>query len=562
MSAAAYPDDNQLAGLIQAATAAAGQEQEWQDTGENTSGAQIEHGGHSASNLEPNGDAGVAYTHEINASQIDPSIQGQPATTGSPLRRLSTRKRKRAQSPTPTSETHQTEGADPPDRDSVQFVDLADARAAGVHSATALFRQPSASSKKYTRPPMSKMFTSLEISPENFLHLQAAAKNYMLDPDHPGRRDCVGQRGRGDIDMVKLKLWNCVKDFLGKEGNGERFFGENTVNEGMSENKYIWPRDDVKIIKLAMPLLRRMVTNERQRQYANNTRKGGDRRHDGILESHDTRNINQFQAPTQLSSILGQSPLSLEESDSIYTRLCSLHDLERFYEESYLMPDDFKSLIISIYSHYHNAHGDETSQCTDECACRFAYQVFTWDVFSRFTSEHQTRAFNAVREVFELIKASFFDILSSVQGQSDGSPLQHPPQASVTHNHTHDPPPVEGQFPLPDSITLQINILRNQKRIFGLFNIIAPTCPTFTELKRTIAEHHAETLGSTSGSSSILNFDGDGCGIVMKAWLPHGLVTVETEEEWVMTFWSAARVDWMDGVMKVLVEVPSEGPGE
>jgi hypothetical protein len=33
------------------------------------------------------------------------------------------------------------------------------------------------------------MFSSLEISPENFLHLQAAAKNYMLDDEHPERRD-------------------------------------------------------------------------------------------------------------------------------------------------------------------------------------------------------------------------------------------------------------------------------------------------------------------------------------------------------------------------------------
>ena len=43
----------------------------------------------------------------------------------------------------------------------------------------------------------------------------------------------------------------------------------------MGPRNTIWPRDEQKIISLVMPLLRRMVTNERQRQYAIETRKGG-----------------------------------------------------------------------------------------------------------------------------------------------------------------------------------------------------------------------------------------------------------------------------------------------
>ncbi|RDW71140.1 hypothetical protein BP6252_07703 [Coleophoma cylindrospora] len=146
-----------------------------------------------------------------------------------------------------------------------------DARNAGVHSAAALFRKPTAASKKYTRPPMSKLFTSLELTPEQFLHLQAAAKAYMLDERHPERGESVGHRGRGDTDMIKLKLFGCVKAFLDEEGWGERCFGEKSP--GAETRKLRYPQMKNKIISLITPLLRRMVTNERQRLYALSTRK-------------------------------------------------------------------------------------------------------------------------------------------------------------------------------------------------------------------------------------------------------------------------------------------------
>ncbi|KAF1913787.1 hypothetical protein BDU57DRAFT_502602 [Ampelomyces quisqualis] len=175
---------------------------------------------------------------------------------------------------------------------------LQDARAAGVHSAAALFRRTSEkpTTRKYTRPPMSKLFMSLQLSPENFLQLQAQAKAYMLDTAHPERQNCVGNRGKGDTDMVKLRLFKCVKDFL-DEGSGKQFFGENVEKLGEtdaieaaralgedrvpeSDERLVWPRDGNKIISLVTPLMRRMVTNERQRKYAIETRKGGAKKKD------------------------------------------------------------------------------------------------------------------------------------------------------------------------------------------------------------------------------------------------------------------------------------------
>ncbi|OMP82127.1 hypothetical protein BK809_0006437 [Diplodia seriata] len=199
---------------------------------------------------------------------------------------------------------------------------ITDARAVGVHSAAALFRQPSTGSaaKKHTRPPMSKLFASLQLTPENFLRLQAAAKTYMLDEAHPERQSCVGSRGKGDTDMVKLRLFNCCRDFL-NDGIGERFFGpdvpaptENEVLEGetMPGRKWVWPRDGNKIVSLVTPLLRRMVTNERQRQYAQETRKGtGKRKSDvGAASSAPPRDASSHDAATAVAAAAAVSSAS------------------------------------------------------------------------------------------------------------------------------------------------------------------------------------------------------------------------------------------------------------
>ena len=192
---------------------------------------------------------------------------------------------------------------------------LSDARAAGVHSAAALFRQTTNSSRKYTRPPMSQLFYSLQLNAESFLHLQAAAKNYMLDPTHPERQNCVGNRGKGDNDMVKLRLFNCVRDFL-TDGIGEKFFGEKASGRvtyskdgletpiestGYGEKCFIWPRDGNKIVSLVTPLMRRMVTNERQRMYAIETRKGGSSNSSGAT-STKKRDSTTTTSPTRLRS--------------------------------------------------------------------------------------------------------------------------------------------------------------------------------------------------------------------------------------------------------------------
>ncbi|KAA8567570.1 hypothetical protein EYC84_008045 [Monilinia fructicola] len=121
-------------------------------------------------------------------------------------------------------------------------------RAYGVHGAAAIFRKTSAAGRKYTRPAMSSVFTKLELAPEDFITLQAAAKDYMLDPRHPDRSACVGSKGKRDSDMTKLKLYACVRNFLSDEGEGwgEKLFGKNSPSG--ATRKWMWPQMPNRII--------------------------------------------------------------------------------------------------------------------------------------------------------------------------------------------------------------------------------------------------------------------------------------------------------------------------
>lgn len=42
---------------------------------------------------------------------------------------------------------------------------------------------------------------------------------------------------------------------------------------------------------------------------------------------------------------------------------------------------------------------------------------------------------------------------------------------------------------------------------------------------------------------------------VMKAWLPEGLVQIRSQEEWEVAHLTCVMHDWMDRVLKVVVEV-------
>ena len=298
-----YPSDTQFAGLVEAATAAADQEI------------------HLSANAESiNSEVRPAYeAYDARASLEDPY---DPVPTGqyddSIATRAtgpSTRKRKRDVEASQEDRT----AADAMQPSNHNAASNAPRPSVAATSAAAIFRHQSSNSKKYTRPPIGKLYSSLELSPESFVHLQTAAKEYMLDEDHPERLDTIGQRGRGDTDLVKLKLWNFVKEFLDDLGNGQSFFGEHVPGvEGQQPRTMIWPQDAEQIIKACVPVLRRMVTNERQRQYAMQARKIND-----DVQGHES---GKERRPAKSASSKAAGPPQLRRADILGLEILDLLD--------------------------------------------------------------------------------------------------------------------------------------------------------------------------------------------------------------------------------------------
>ena len=310
-----------------------------------------------------------------------------------------------------------------------------DASVPGVQSAAALFRSPSSSSKKYTRPPMSKLYTLLELSPENFLHLQATAKSYMLDPEHPERRDCVGQRGRGDSELVKMRLWNCVARFLDEDGHGQSYFGEDVPGDEGAKRTMSWPRDKSKIIGAVIPLLRRMVTNERQRQYAVESRKGPN-------SGKEKRTV-----PNPGMPLTAQTNLLRRNGDPVALN------------NSRLKQDSQHSPVVIDEEELSARSLDDATYCND-------------------------------------------------------------------------------------SIKLQFNILRDGHRVRQRYDALAEECPDRHEI-------YAQLLQDGGIITSLED-------VRVSVLLPQGLVAVDSDSDWLQALSAVRRTAWMDGEVKVLIELPSD----
>ncbi|RDW81716.1 uncharacterized protein DSM5745_05273 [Aspergillus mulundensis] len=635
------PSENQLAGLVEAATAAAGQDvSEWAAAAAVAAAAGAAGNQHHLDGYAPEiqldddgfGEGGYAGMTSARQYRGPGSASGNEHSQSSGLARSGTKKRKRnedALDPALAAASaglgqhqgqpqHQQQGPHNANHHASPFggegleirstppQSLADARAVGLHSAAALFRQTS-TNKKYTRPPMSKMFTSLELSPENFLHLQAAAKTYMLDDRHPERRDCVGQRGKGDTEMVKLRLWNCVRHFLEVEGNGPRFFGEHVVNEGMPPRTYVWPRDQQKIISLVIPLLRRMVTNERQRQYAVETRKGGveaRRRRKTEDSMQDFRSVSPPKFPSEdhlqmeahhhlpdgYSS--AQQPLpappppppheepsvqvtDLGLTDAIldgytadwdvisksYDAYNHNYELDNLWSLSGLQLGDWRGLVAAVDSHYQVLHeGDYNCSgcCEDHNVGRILNSNSSADLRWRIGGGPARNEFasSITRDVSRVIR----DSLAARQGVHDHTPLAQtqampPPLAFSQTSEIPNANPPPSQCPLH----LRINILQNGKRILPSHDLLAAQCPDLASVRQLLARKFAGELPRfPSELDSDPNAWNASMGWRFRVWLPNGLNLVENDSDWTLALISAEKVDWLDGELKVLVEIEDE----
>ncbi|KAE8392263.1 hypothetical protein BDV23DRAFT_56551 [Aspergillus alliaceus] len=611
------PNENQLAGLVEAATAAAGQDvSEWAAAAAVAAAAGAAGHQHHLDGYPPEihieddsfADAGFGAGLTAGRQLRGPGPSASEHNQPSGLSRTVSKKRKRDDPLDPALTAsgpsgHQQQphhhnshhyGGDGLDIRSAPPQSLSEARAVGLHSAAALFRQPS-SNKKYTRPPMSKLFASLELSPENFLHLQAAAKSYMLDDKHPERRECVGQRGKGDTEMVKLRLWNCVRHFLEAEGHGERFFGENVVNEGIGPRTYVWPRDQQKIISLVIPLLRRMVTNERQRQYAVETRKGGGTEERRRRKTEDSlQNMNSASPPkfpveeqlqmhnppegyvpthhemgtTSQDMELGLTDLFLDGYPADWNAISKTYEtynqnyeLDNLWYLSGLQQPDWRGLVAAVDSHYQVYHGgdyDCPTPCEDGNINRILHANSASDLRWRIGGNRSQVARNEfassiTRDVSRIIRdniATKHGVHTSSGDQTPMHPSNFPPLPAGLTLNNH--PAATPQAP----ISLRINIMQSGKRVLPRVDLPASHCPDLETMKQILCRRFAGQLPGLSADPSL-----DPAAYMssidwrFKVWLPDGLTPVQNDGEWTIALLSSGNIDWMDGVLRVLVEL-------
>ncbi|OGM40915.1 hypothetical protein ABOM_010017 [Aspergillus bombycis] len=422
---------------------------------------------------------------------------------------------------------------------------------------------------------------------------------YMLDDKHPERRECVGQRGKGDTEMVKLRLWNCVRHFLEIEGHGERFFGENVVNEGMGPRTYVWPRDQQKIIALVIPLLRRMVTNERQRQYAVETRKGGgseERRRrkteDSLqnmnsasppkfpveeqLQMHAQHHPPEGYAPTHpelgatsqdmelgLTDLLPDSyPADWNAISKTYETYNQNYELDNLWYLSGLQQPDWRGLVAAVDSHYqviHNGGFDCPSPCEDENINHILHansvSCLRWRVGGdRNQVARNEFASSITRDLSRIIRdniATKHGVQTSTDDHASMHPSNFPP---LPAGLTMPNPPTTSQAP----ISLRINIMQNGKRVLPRVDLPAGHCQDLETLKQLLCRRFA---GQLPGLPSDPSLDPaawvSSVGWRFRVWLPEGLTPVQNDGDWTIAILSAGNVDWMDGDLRVLVELES-----
>ncbi|KAJ5591817.1 uncharacterized protein N7459_002186 [Penicillium hispanicum] len=628
------PNDSQLAGLVEAATAAADQ-----DVSEWTAAAAVAAVSAAPAHLD-------GYSTDIHLgddgfgdSNFGASMGGgrhlrvpNDHSQGSGLSRTVSKKRKRnddnldpaltraglsgSQQHSQASQ-HNTHGYTGDDMRSAPPHSWPKTHSAGVHSTSMPSRQRS-TNKKSSRPSVEEMERSLELSKDNWLVFKEESRNYMLDPEHPERRNCVGHRGSGNGEKVRRDLELCAEDLLGPKGYGDRFFSEHTINEGMPPRNNIWPRDRQKIVDAVVHVLRRALTNARQCQYAIETRKGGGaearrrrKTSDSFQDFNSSRLLPEQQVQmqqTHRADGLGQAmpppppPLPQPQPSMDTTQLMDLgltdlfldgytmdwNDISRSYDMynrdfeldnlwslSGLQQPDWRGLVAAVDSHYYVIHNGDC-HCPPGCEAanvdRIIHSSSTLDLpwrigGGRNLPARDEFASSITRDVSRVIRENI--------ASRNGDPMPHPQMSSSDgHFHSHHPlltpqDPNNQGINSPSNgdsqgqLYLHINVLQEGKRIVPRLDLPAGECPNVDLIKQYILRRYPGQIPGVPPLQSPDLVDlSAAASWRIKVWLPNGLMAVQGEKDWGVALLSAHTVDWMDGDLKVLVEVEGTKSGQ
>lgn len=132
----------------------------------------------------------------------------------------------------------------------------------------------------------------------------------------------------------------------------------------------------------------------------------------------------------------------------------------------------------------------------------------------------------------------------------------HPAQGQDHQFHPHTQPTTNTCTATTQNPTyLRINIIQHGKRILPRLDLPAGQCPDVDTVKQTIIRRYPSLNGSDNIEHTPQQAREAAASWKIKAWLPQGVITVQADKEWTIALLTADTTEWMDGDLKVLVEI-------
>ncbi|KAG9236687.1 hypothetical protein BJ875DRAFT_482075 [Amylocarpus encephaloides] len=359
----------------------------------------------------------------------------------------------------------------------------------------ALQRKPRAITKN-GRASVSELFLSLQVSIEQFVNLEGAAKDFMLDENHLERRECVGKTKKANNIAIQQQLIACVECFLLNEGWGEQCWG--VFSEGRNQSNILWPADKNEIIALVAPLLKRAVTNERARQHR--------------LEVKRTRRLSAYASEGSTPSTMEASDMSSEPSP---------FSLNQPQVEKTMTQPAVPTALDDIFPFAEPSH-----------ISRQFFSNVSWEASTPVTvtavGPHGGKDTpGSFPNTMELMSAS-------PQNRSPG-PCDVEQESAQTSQSR------QNYDAFSDTALLfSINILRRNRRICPEFTLAHTDCLQYPQLLLRIQEALADATIAISR---------------IRALGPDGLVVVKDEQGWSRLAGDVKMTEWMDRIVKVIVDV-------
>lgn len=110
-----------------------------------------------------------------------------------------------------------------------------------------------------------------------------------------------------------------------------------------------------------------------------------------------------------------------------------------------------------------------------------------------------------------------------------------------------------------NQVSLRVNVLQRGKRILPRLDLPALQCNNADAVKQLLLRRYPGQIPGVSFTEGSHAAAQDATADwKLRVWLPNGLTLVQSERDWTIALLSAGTVDWMDGELKLLIEIDGE----